>query len=89
MAEEVKGFANLMRYCNTLADYNQKKADGKVTDDVLVIVLEDKVIKFKGYTFSLSGEGGGGGGSIDPELLEGFIPLSRDFSDDFNNDFAR
>lgn len=30
-----------------------------------------------------------GGGSIDPELLEGFIPLSRDFSDDFNNDFAR
>ena len=27
--------------------------------------------------------------SIDPELLEGFIPLSRDFSDDFNNDFAR
>jgi hypothetical protein len=26
---------------------------------------------------------------IDPELLEGFIPLSRDFSDDFNNDFAR
>lgn len=31
----------------------------------------------------------GGGGSVDPELLEGFIPLSRDFSDDFNNDFAR
>lgn len=29
------------------------------------------------------------GGSIDPELLEGYIPLSRDFSDDFNNDFAR
>lgn len=31
----------------------------------------------------------GGGGSIDPELLEGFIPLSREFSDDFNNDFSR
>lgn len=31
----------------------------------------------------------GGGGSIDPELLEGFIPLSRDFSNDFNNDFSR
>lgn len=30
-----------------------------------------------------------GGSNIDPELLEGFIPLSRDFSDDFNNDFAR
>lgn len=64
MAEEVKGFANLMRYCNTLEDYNQKKADGKVTDDVLVIVLEDKVIKFKGYEFDLSGKGSGEGGSI-------------------------
>jgi hypothetical protein len=31
----------------------------------------------------------GGGGNIDPELLEGFIPLQRQFSDDFNNDFAR
>lgn len=29
------------------------------------------------------------GGSIDPELLEGYMPLSRDFSDDFNNDFTR
>lgn len=31
----------------------------------------------------------GGGGNVSPEVLEGFIPLSRDFSDDFNNDFAR
>jgi hypothetical protein len=30
-----------------------------------------------------------GGGSIDPETIEGFIPLSREFSDDFNNDFSR
>lgn len=30
-----------------------------------------------------------GGGSVDPELLEGFIPLQRQFSDDFNNDFSR
>lgn len=35
------------------------------------------------------GGGTGGGGSVDPELLEGFIPLQRQFSDDFNNDFAR
>lgn len=34
-------------------------------------------------------QGGGGAGDIDPELFEGFIPLSRDFSDDFNDDFAR
>lgn len=32
---------------------------------------------------------GDGGGSIDPEMIEGFIPLSREFSDDFNNDFSR
>lgn len=28
-------------------------------------------------------------GNIDEEVLEGYIRLSRDFSDDFNNDFAR
>ena len=28
-------------------------------------------------------------GSISEDALEGYIPLSRDFSDDFNNDFAR
>lgn len=60
MANEIKGFANLMRFCNKLEDYEQKKANGEVTDDVLVIVLEDKLIKFKGQTFDLSGEGSGG-----------------------------
>lgn len=39
-----------------------------------------------GFSHNLNG---GGGGSIDPELLEGYMPMSRDFSDDFNNDFAR
>ena len=29
------------------------------------------------------------GGNIDPETIEVFIPLSRDFSEDFSNDFAR
>ena len=43
-----------MRYCDTVAEYEQAKANGTVTDDVLVIVLEDKVIKFKGKTFDLS-----------------------------------
>ena len=28
-------------------------------------------------------------GGVDPELLDGLMPMSRDFSDDFNNDFAR
>ena len=44
---------------------------------------------YKNGNWEVINESGGGGGSIDPELLEGFIPLSRDFSDDFNNDFAR
>lgn len=39
-----------------------------------------------GFSHNLNG---GGGGSIDPELLEGYMPMSRDFSDDFNDDFAR
>lgn len=30
-----------------------------------------------------------GGGSIDPEILEGYMPMMREFSDDFNNDFTR
>lgn len=30
-----------------------------------------------------------GGTGIDLEALEGLMPMSRDFSDDFNNDFAR
>lgn len=32
--------------------------------------------------------GGGGGGSIDPQILEAYTPLVRDFSTDFNNDFT-
>ena len=32
---------------------------------------------------------GGGGGSIDPDVLDAYTPLIRDFSDDFNNDFTR
>lgn len=31
----------------------------------------------------------GGGGSIDPDVLDAYTPLIRDFNDDFNNDFTR
>lgn len=56
---------------------------GDAESKVEVTTLELKgVIKYGGTSE-------GGGGSIDPETIEGFIPLSRDFSDDFNNDFAR
>ena len=40
-----------MRYCDNLEKYEKAKAEGSVTDDVLVIVLEEKVAKFKGKTF--------------------------------------
>lgn len=33
--------------------------------------------------------GSGGGGSVDPDVLDAYAPLVRDFSDDFNNDFTR
>lgn len=32
---------------------------------------------------------GSGGVNIDPELLEGFMPLSREFSNEFSDAFAR
>ena len=83
----MSGFYQIMRYCNTLSDYEKAKADGTINDDVFVIIVQDKVAKFKGQTFDWTGSGSGE--SIDSELLEAYIPLSRDFSDDFNNDFAR
>jgi hypothetical protein len=54
------------------------------------VTVTDSVVDKNGVTLTeILANGTGGGGNIDPELLEGFIPLSRDFSDDFNNDFAR
>jgi hypothetical protein len=53
-------------------------------------------IWFDGSTFRAYTEGSweiiiqnNGGEPIDPETIEGFIPLMREFSDDFNNDFSR
>lgn len=33
--------------------------------------------------------GGASGGSLDISILEGYMPMMREFSDDFNNDFTR
>lgn len=53
-------------------------------------------IWFDGSTFRAYIEGSweiiiqnNGGEPIDSETIEGFIPLMREFSDDFNNDFSR
>lgn len=72
-----------MRYADNLADYTRAKEDGLIDDDVFVIVLEEQVAIFKGKTFDWSAKSGG------EEELEAYMPLSRDFSDDFNNDFTR
>lgn len=55
MENENIGFSKLMRWCLTTADFEAAKTAGTVTDDVLVIVLQDKVAKFKGETFDWSG----------------------------------
>lgn len=90
MAENnIAGFKKLMRYAQNLAEYEQGIAEGIIDENVFVIVLDEKVAKFKGQTFDWSGNGSGGGGSIDPALLEGYMPMMREFSDDFNNDFSR
>lgn len=74
-----------------MATFNEVKAsidenitdngEGKITGGVLNGILHDMV----GATEDAIKTGGGS----NPELLEGFIPLRREFSDEFNNDFAR
>ena len=70
----------------TIEDWGFTKNTGTVTG-----------VKINGITNSPSRDGvvdlgnmsGGGGGSIDMEVLEAYVPMSRDFSDDFNDSFAR
>ncbi len=64
---ETKGFAKLFRFCDTIAEYEAAKTDGTVNDDVFVIIIQDKVAKFKGETFNLAG---GGGGDMSDKLIE-------------------
>ena len=44
-----------MRYARNLAEYEQGIADGIIDENVFVIVLDEKVAKFKGQTFDWSG----------------------------------
>lgn len=69
-----------------MADY-QGPYTGAQVDAALKVAMETpaKLEELKTYV----DQNLGGGGSINPELLEACMPMSRDFSDDFNNDFAR
>lgn len=66
-----------------LVAHSCEETEGSGSD----IVIEDVVLESEVAFAPIVIEGGGG--TIDPELLEGYMPLSRDFSDDFNNDFSR
>lgn len=48
------GFNKVMRFCNTLQDYESAKNKGTITDDLFVVILQDKLAKFKGQTFDWS-----------------------------------
>lgn len=56
MAENnIAVFKKLIRYARNLAEYEQGIAEGIIDENVFVIVLEEKVAKFKGQTFDWSG----------------------------------
>lgn len=44
-----------MRYAQNLAEYNKAIEDGIIDENVFVIVLDEKVAKFRGQTFDWSG----------------------------------
>lgn len=48
------GFNKVMRFCNTLQDYESAKNRGTITDDLFVVILQDKLAKFQGQTFDWS-----------------------------------
>lgn len=74
MAENnIAGFKKLMRYAQNLAEYEQGIADGIIDENVFVIVLEEKVAKFKGQTFDWSG----GGEDIMNALLERNVSIKQ------------
>ena len=76
-----------------------------VQNKVIKKYIDDRDVYLEGYAEGVANDaeaaakkytdekiaqiGGGGGGSIDPALLEGYMPMMREFSDDFNDDFAR
>lgn len=99
-AEMYSKFWLMFPYCRLFVTYNNVIC---VADEFDLETFSDFVIGFTcnnervRVTFNTEGDIlnkeiiplGGGGGSVDPELLEAYMPLAREFSDDFNNDFAR
>lgn len=79
---------------NVFSTNTPSTGEGKVMFNV-VVEIQDVLVS---YTVTIYYNGDAtveakevqtSGGSIDPELLEDYLPMAREFSDDFNNDFAR
>ena len=80
------GYAGVVAQKYVSMDIYLMDVEGGYIRTVNIYSGEGDQWSWDGFSHNLNG---GGGGSIDPELLEGYMPMSRDFSDDFNNDFAR
>lgn len=80
------GYAEIVAQKYVSMDIYLMDVEGGYIRTVNIYSGEGDQWSWDGFSHNLNG---GGGGSIDPELLEGYMPMSRDFSDDFNNDFAR
>lgn len=80
------GYAGIVAQKYVSMDIYLMDVEGGYIRTVNIYSGEGDQWSWDGFSHNLNG---GGGGSIDPELLEGYMPMSRDFSDDFNNDFAR
>jgi hypothetical protein len=57
MADSIAMFAKLLRYANNLSEYERAMQEGIIDENTFVIVLDEKVAKFKGETFDWSGSG--------------------------------
>lgn len=88
---ETIALSSTMEFAPTVIPYDDTELKILISQKQDELVSGENIKTINGQ--SILGKGNiniqGGGGSIDPETIEGFIPLSRDFSDDFNNDFAR
>lgn len=67
---------------------SEVEADNKYTDKNKTNVLESDIKELKEKVDDIENNINNGGEEDNPSV-EGFIPLSRDFSDDFNNSYAR
>jgi hypothetical protein len=57
MADIQAMFSKLLRYANNLSEYERAMQEGIIDENTFVIVLDEKVAKFKGETFDWSGSG--------------------------------